>query len=148
MKSLLAFALILATTVAVSGCGNDGSGATGAAAPSGKPSAAAATTSAAPAQSTAAEVVTTGLTPGKIKDNAAKLLGKNVTGTGVMYTYETGTLNKAVFHYGYIADDESKANSFKCVMDGDPKLAKNAKVTFEGKWMGGWVDGCKLALQK
>lgn len=148
MKIIHAISMLVVAAAAGCGNGDASSGAAGTASPSGRATGAPAGTGAAPAQTAAAAVPTTDLTPGKIKDNAAKLLGKQVQGSGVMYTFETGTLNKAVFHYGYIADDEAKTNSFKCVLDADPKLPKNAKVTFEGKWMGGWVDGCKVALQK
>lgn len=130
-------------------CNQEAGDAKGSASATTAPAAASAPVAAASAaaEAPAAEVPTTDLTPKTVKENAAKLMGKSLSGSGVMYFFETTKLNGQTHHWAYVADDEAKTNSFKCVLEGDPKIEKNSKVKFEGEWRGGWLDKCKLTKE-
>lgn len=137
--------LLALLLLGVAACGGEGSGsapaASGSPAATSKPTGAAATGTA----TAAAAVATTGLTPGKIEANISALLFKKVSGEGLMYAYESATLNGQKQYNAYIADDEKKTGSFKCSLKEDPKIPEKTQVTFEGTLKSkGWVDECTI----
>lgn len=134
-KGLVSALVMLGASILVAGCGKSD------AAPAGGSTAA---TTAAGATA-AGPVPTTNLTPAKLQQNAAALMGKKVQGEGLMYGYESGMLNGKMSYNAFIADDDKKTNSFKCTLSGETKIAKGSMVSFTGIWHGGhWVDECQI----
>ncbi len=95
------------------------------------------------------EVKTTDLTPGAIKQSFSALMGKQVAGEGVMYHFESVTLNGEKQHNAYVADDENKTNSIQCMLKEPTQIKAKTKVTFKGTLRtANWIVSCEIAEKK
>src|SRR6185312_4519114 len=100
-KRLVTALVVVGASVLVAGCGKSeaapASGSTAA------PGATAGGSTAAPGATAAGAVATTNLTPAKVQQNAAALMGKKIQGEGLMYGYESGMMNGKMAYNAFVA---------------------------------------------